>query len=171
MVAVFDDHSLIQHVNAIAAHHGSDMMADQHDRMLGFQRTQGVDHDLLVFGVQRAGGFVEHKDRRFGEERPRQSDPLALPARKVHTGVEQCRLVLIWQCFYKVGRACQARRLADLFECRCWATISNVLGDRCRLDHAILQDQGDMTTDAFQLYLSQIMLIQLHRSGGWIVKT
>ena len=79
MDAVLDDHSLIQDVNAIAAHHGSGMMADRHDRMLGFQRTQGVDHDLLVFGVQIAGGFVEHKGRRFGEERPRQSDPLARP--------------------------------------------------------------------------------------------
>jgi len=59
MVAVFDDHSLIQDVNAIEAHHGSDMMADQHDRMLGFQRIQGIDHNLLVFGVQSAGGFVE----------------------------------------------------------------------------------------------------------------
>ena len=88
MAAVLDDHSLIQDVNAITAHHRADVVADQHDGVLGFQRTQGLDYDLLVFRVKSAGGFIEHENGSSGEERPGQSDPLALAARKVHTGVE-----------------------------------------------------------------------------------
>ena len=80
MAAVFDDHSLIQDVNAIAVHHGTDMMAHQNDRVLGLQRIQSVDDDLFVFGVESAGRFVKDEDRSFGEERPRQSNSLALPA-------------------------------------------------------------------------------------------
>jgi hypothetical protein len=68
VAAVFDDRSVIQDVNAIAAHDRADLMADQHDRVLGFQRTQGLDYDLLVFRVESAGRFVEQKDGRKSAE-------------------------------------------------------------------------------------------------------
>jgi hypothetical protein len=63
MAAVFDDDSLIQDVDAVAVHHGTDTMANQNDRVIGLQRIQSVDDDLFVFGVESAGRLVEHKDR------------------------------------------------------------------------------------------------------------
>jgi hypothetical protein len=93
------------------------------------------NHGVLVFGRHQYDGRLARPCAWFSKNskcRSRFVRPLALPARKIHTRVEQCCLVLVRQCFYKIVGAAQARRLADVFVCRRRATISNVFGYRRR---------------------------------------
>lgn len=52
------------------------------DDRCGSKRPEAVQHASLGAEVQVAGGFVEHQQFRFAEERAGQQDALALPTRK-----------------------------------------------------------------------------------------
>src|SRR6185503_16932798 len=68
-------------------------MRDDKGRAAPPQRAQTVLDERFALAVERRGGFVEDEDARIGEDRARDGDALALPARELHPALADDRVV------------------------------------------------------------------------------
>ena len=59
------------------------------------QRPQAVLDERLALAVEARRRFVEHQDARVGEDRARDRDALALPARQLDAALADDRVVLL----------------------------------------------------------------------------
>ena len=92
MVAGLDDAPLFHHGDQIRVLHGGQAMRDDDGGAALHHFVQGRLHMALRHRVERRRGFVENQDRRILQQRPRDGDPLPLPAREQHAVVADHRV-------------------------------------------------------------------------------
>ena len=80
--ALVDEPSLIEINQAIANLHRAETVRNHDQRQLPAQRLDRGVEILLGLQVERRGCLIEHQKVRLMIERPRNADPLALPARQ-----------------------------------------------------------------------------------------
>ena len=72
-------------------------MGDDQHRALLHQSLDGLLHQPLRFGVERAGGLVQDEDRWIAQQRAGDRDPLALAARETGPPLAQHGVVALRQ--------------------------------------------------------------------------
>ncbi len=95
MGAFFDDATLVHDHQPVHGRDGGEPMRHRDDGLSFHQRVEIFLNGLLHFEVERAGGLVEHQDRRVLEQHARDGDALALPARELHTALADMRVVTL----------------------------------------------------------------------------
>ncbi len=84
MDALLHDAPFVQHQNPIGAHDGLDAVRNnQAGAILHHLVQRRLDFHLRL-GIDRGRGSVQDQDARVLEQRPRQGDPLSLPAGERH---------------------------------------------------------------------------------------
>src|SRR5215472_15063879 len=81
VVAIFNQAAAIERDDAVRRPHGREPVRDHEHRPPLGDSLHVLLNDALALIVQRARCFVEDQDARVGDERARNSDPLALAAR------------------------------------------------------------------------------------------
>ena len=95
MGAALHDAAGVEHDDLVGvAHRGQPVRDDQH-RAVPHQPLDGLLHQPLRLGVERAGGLVENQDRRIAEQRAGDGDPLPLPAGEPGAALAQHRVVAL----------------------------------------------------------------------------
>src|SRR6185312_14180687 len=74
--------ALIHDHNALQALNGGETVRDDEGRASRHQIGEALLHQAFIFGVERAGRFVEEQQRRDPEHRTRDRNALELTARK-----------------------------------------------------------------------------------------
>ena len=83
MRAVFNDLAVFQDHDPVKACHGGKTVGD-HDRSASLhQILQGRLDQLLAFGIQRTGGFIQDQNRSAGQNGAGNGDPLTLTSGKL----------------------------------------------------------------------------------------
>ena len=80
-----------------ASAHSGQPVRDRDRRAARGQRVDGLLHRLLGTRVQRARRLVEHQDRRIAQDRPRDRQPLLLPAGEPVAALPDDRVVAVRQ--------------------------------------------------------------------------
>ena len=106
MGTALDDMTLVEHDNLIGVFDGRQAMRD-HDRgAILHQPRQRILDQALGFRIQRAGGFVQHQDRRILQKCAGHRDALALATRKQRTALAHPAVDAVGQFadeFHRVG--------------------------------------------------------------------
>src|SRR5437660_8203873 len=80
MTAALDDPAFGQHQDEIRMLDRREPVRDDEDGAVRHQPVDGLLHQPLRFGIQRARRLVENQNRRIAQQRPRDRDALALAA-------------------------------------------------------------------------------------------
>ena len=94
MRAAFHDAAGVEHHDLVGAAHGGEAVRDDQHRPVAHQLLDGLLHQPLALGVERAGGLVEDQDGRVAEQRPRDGHPLPLAAGEARPLLAQQALVI-----------------------------------------------------------------------------
>ena len=84
MRAARDDPAAVEHHDLVAVEHGGQPVRDDQQRPVRGRRGQGVAQQLLVAGVEAGRRLVEQEQRRAGQQRPGDRQPLPLAAGEQH---------------------------------------------------------------------------------------
>ena len=72
--------SALQEENSIASLGRGEAVRDENHRMTCLEALERAEDFQFVRSIEAAGGLIENKNRRAGEEYPRDGKPLALAA-------------------------------------------------------------------------------------------
>ena len=98
----------------------------------------------LLLGIERARWFVEDEERRVGQQRARDGDPLPLTAGEIRAAFGQHGLIAIRQRVNEFGGARVFGRSFD-FRSRCvLPAIGEIFCDGRRQHEAVLRDEREM---------------------------
>jgi hypothetical protein len=92
---------------------GRQAVRDDERGAVPHQVGQRVLHQQLRLGVERRGRFVQDQDRRVLQQRARDGQALALPARQPLAALADARLVPVRAALDELVRVRRARRLLD----------------------------------------------------------
>src|SRR5882724_4350157 len=95
--SIFDEPPGLDGDDAVGMPHGRQAMGDDQHRPPGGDFPHIALDDVLALVVEGAGGFIEDQDSRVCHQRPRDRDPLALPARKARTALADDGVVSVRQ--------------------------------------------------------------------------
>ena len=109
-------------------------------------RSAGTDPRLRR-RVDRGGRVVEDEDARVDEQRPRDGDPLALPARQRDAALADDRVVPVGELEDELVRLCGACRRLDRLERRIRHAQRDVVADRRGEEERILGDDADLAAE------------------------
>src|SRR3954471_4690240 len=96
-VAVLEDHAVVEHDRAVGDLDRREALRRDQDCPAGERRAQVLDQVALRLGVDRRHRVVEYDDARARNQRPREGDALALPAREVDPALADQRVVAVRQ--------------------------------------------------------------------------
>ena len=100
-------------------------------------------HPRLAFGIERAGGFIEQQNRRFGDKRAGQRDALALAAGEIAAALACRRVPAARQAVDEIARG-GLGRLADLVVGGARSAERDVLAHRGVEQECVLRDQREI---------------------------
>src|SRR5437660_8211387 len=126
VTAALDDPAFGQHHDEVRMPHRCEAMRDHEDGAMGHQPVDGLLHEALRFGVERARRFVENQDRRIAQQRARDCDALALPAAESRAALAQHRVIAFRQTHDEFVRISGARRGADVREGHVFQAVCDV---------------------------------------------
>jgi phosphatidylserine decarboxylase len=98
--------------------------------------------ELLAFGVQVAGGFVQNQDLRRFEDGPGDGQALLLPSRKFHAAFANERVVLLRQPHNEFVRVGTVGGIFDLSVAGVMSSVSDVVPHRAVEEKNILLHDG-----------------------------
>ena len=157
--ALLDDGAVVDHQDAVAAPGGAQPVRD-HDRGPPAQPLLQVAPDLGLGGhVQRAGRLVQDRDRGVADERPRQGQALALPARQGGAVLAQDRVVALGQLLDEGLGLGAAGGLPHLRGIRVPRAPRDVLEGGGPEDDRLLQHQGDLPPERRQPDPAQVVAV------------
>ena len=133
-------------------------MGDHDRRPALHQRFQAL-HDLgLARSVETRRRLVEDEDRRIAKDRPRDRDPLSLPAREPDAALPELGVVPVGQGLDECVRPRCLGRGHDRFPIDLDA-VGDVLGDRAREEDALLQDETHLIAQPLQRALADVSAV------------
>ncbi len=93
----FDDGATVEHHNPVGTPNGRQPVGDDQHRARPRQVLEGGHDELLGFGVERTGRFVEDQDGGVAQDRPGDRDSLTLSTRQVDAALGDMRVEAVGQ--------------------------------------------------------------------------
>ena len=124
------DPTLLEHQDLVCAPYGGQTVSDDERRSSFSQRTKAVLNQSLALAVETRSRFIENENRRIREDRARDTEPLALPARELDATFTDDRVVLLLE---RIDEGIDMRDAAHLdhFVDGCiGSAVANVLRNR-----------------------------------------
>ena len=154
---------------------GGQAVGDGEDGLAAHDPRQRVLDLRLDLAVQRARRLVQHQDRRVLEERPRQRDPLPLPARQLHPPLAQMRVIagaarVILERQDEVVRLGRAGGGEQLVLGGVGAAVQDVVAGRAVEQRGVLRDHAHVAAQAFLADAAHVMAVHQHRPVLDVVK-
>ena len=165
MPAGFDDMALVEDEDAVGADDARQPVRQDQGRA---PRRQTVDRLLdyrLVFRVHRRERFVENEDRRIPQQRPRDCQALALPARQQNSALADHRVVTLRQLRDELVRIGVARRRLDLVARGVGLAETQILFDGAVEQVGVLVDDGDHPAERFGIERLDVVPADLDRAA------
>ena len=144
MRAFLDDAAAIHHQDTVAGQHRRQPVRDHQRGAIAHQPFERRLHQLLAFGIERRGRFVEQQQRRIAQDRARDRNALALAARQRDAALAGLGVILLRQPVDELGRERQLGRVLDIGVARLRPAEADVVGDRRGKDHGVLRHQRDV---------------------------
>ena len=108
------------------------------------QRAQAVLDQRLALAVEARGRLVEHQDARVGQDRARDRDALALPARQLDAALADDRVVLLLEPVDELVGVRDAADLANLLQRRVRPAVADVVGDGAVEQEVVLEHDAEL---------------------------
>ena len=121
-------------------------------------------------GIERGCGFVEQKQRRVLEERPRDGDALALAAGEPHAAVADQRAHAVRQILDEVA-ARRESRVEHLLIRGVGSAVADVLHDRAVEQGNVLRDNADGFAQAFLRDPGDVLAVDQNPAVLCVVET
>ena len=148
--AAFEDDDLVRVANR------AQTVRDGDDSAAFHQSLERFHHELLRLGVERGGRFVENEDGGVANDGARDADALTLATGKREAAFADHRIVTMRHLGDELVRISHLCGLDDFLQRRIRSPISNVLADRAREEHGVLQDEADLWAQPFERVVSDI---------------
>src|SRR5450432_4314273 len=174
MFSLADDLAAVHYHNPISAENRAETMRDQKCRALVHEAFDRLLDEMLGFGIDLTGGFIENQNRRFAKNRASDVEPLFLSAGKL--AAESIKRGVITVRFFH-DEIMRERTLGGGFDFIAnfieWPRIAirNIFRDRARKNHAVLRDDADLPAQAAQRDFANIDAIDRDSPRIWIVKS
>ena len=137
------DTTLIEDRDPIGVHHRRQTVRDDQGRAVLHEPVEcGLDQPLGLC-IEGARRFVEEKNGRIAQDRPRDRDALTLPTRKPDALFAQMAREPLRQTIDELESMCCIGCGADLVVGGVRPSVADVFKRRRRKDHGILWDQPD----------------------------
>src|SRR5688500_7983316 len=107
----------------------------------------GALHLRLGFGIERGSRFVEREDGRLANERARNRDPLALPAREEHASIADACVVPLRKVHDEFMSKGSLGGCFDFAPSCSVATTGDILSDRLVEQNNILADKSHLAAE------------------------
>mmetsp|Transcript_115313 Transcript_115313/g.333122 ORF Transcript_115313/g.333122 Transcript_115313/m.333122 type:complete len:389 (+) Transcript_115313:239-1405(+) len=165
------DHDLVR------PHHRGEPVRDEHHAASAShcadQFFEGLLHLPLVLGVERGRGLVEKQDRGLAEQRPRDGEPLLLPAAKPHPALADHRAIAFVQVSDELVGVRGARRRDDLLVGHqvVLKAIREVLADWAAEDLRLLLHDAHPLLVAPQVVVGERPVVDEDDAGLGVVKS
>ena len=140
--AALDDAAVFHQQDQVGAADGGEAVGDDERGAAGQERGhRGLD-ELLAFGVEVAGGFVEDEDLRRGQDRAGDGQPLLLAAGEFDAALADERVVLVGQLDDELVGVGAAGGVFDLGVGGVVAAVGDVVAHRAVEQEHVLLDDG-----------------------------
>ena len=119
-------------------------MGNRHHGLAG---GKGLQRQLNLFfrlGIKRGSGFVEKKNGRILQDRPRNGDPLLLTAGKQHPFVADNGVVLVRLLQDELMCVSHLGRLINVLACRVQPAKEDIVVDGIVKQKRVLSHQSDL---------------------------
>ena len=113
-------------------------------------------HEPLGFGVERRGRFVEDEDRRVLEDRPRDRQPLPLPAGQALAAFADPRIVLLRQLDDELVRVSGTSRRLDVGRTRPGRPVGDVARDALVEKDGLLRHDADLRAQGLERHIADV---------------
>ena len=170
MGAVGDDPAAVEQHDAVGEPDRREAVGDDQRRAALHQDLQPLVDLLLDLDVDRAGGVVEHQDRRVDQQRAGDRDPLALAARQRVAALADDGVVALRQRVDELVGAGGASRRPDLLERRVGAPVGDVVADRGREQERLVEHDADLGAQAVEREVAHVVAVDLDRAAGDVVE-
>ena len=155
--AAFEDDDLVRVADR------AQTVRDGDDSAAFHQSLERFHHELLRFGVERGGRFVENEDGGIAHDGAGDADALALAAGKREAAFADHRIVAMRHLRDELVRIGHLRRLDDFLRRRVGPAVGDVVADRAGEEHGVLQDEADLLAQPVELVVSDIGAIDQTR--------
>ena len=124
----------------------------------------------LGFRIDGTGGLVENQDGGILQEGTGESDALAFAARQTHSALADLGLVAVEEADDELMGVRRLRRLDDLVVTGRGSRVGDILGDTCREQHGLLEDDGELVTQVGQLVIAQVNPVEENLAGRGVIE-
>src|SRR5262245_65791457 len=119
------------------------MMSDHGGGSAFHQSFERLDHQLLRRRIESRGRFVQNQNRRITDDRSRNRDALALPARKRRAALADRRFIAFRQSLDEFMRIGQPSGAEDLFASGFGFAVGDVPPEGGAEKNRLLQDKTE----------------------------
>ena len=165
-----DDASVIEDDDAVGALHGRQPMRNHHRRTSCHGCLQCALHDLLAFGIERAGRFVEQQQRRILQHGTRNRDALALPAGQAHAAFAKEAAIAVGKRADEIIGERRTRGRNHLVVGRRRPAITNVFHCVGGEDHRVLRHQGNACTHVVEPCFGEGDAVEQDRTCAGVIE-
>ena len=145
-------------------------MRDRDDRPSLREALERGLHRTLGLRVERGRRLVENEDRGVAQDRPRDRDPLLLPAREPVAALADDGLVAVRQRRDQIVDLSRAGGVLDLLVRRVRSGEAEVLAHGRVEEIGLLRDDADGLGERVEGQLAHVDSVDRHRSAGRVVE-
>ena len=170
MGALGDDPAVFHHDDAVRLQNGGEAMGDDDGGAPDHELLQRLLHQLLRFGIERAGRFIEQQQRRIAQDGARDSDALALAAGQPHALLAEEAVEAVGQLLDELARGGGLGGGEHLGISRLGAAVANIGPGIGAEDHRILRHQAHAGTHRLRVGPRHVDTVEQNAAGLRIVK-
>ena len=164
------DAAALQHDDGVGAPDGGQPVRDDERRAVAHQVLQRFLDQQLRFGVERRRRLVQDQDRRVLQQRARNRQALALPARQLLAALADAGLVLLRQRHDEIVRVRGARRRLDVVARRAGRSVRDVAGNRLVEQHRLLRHDADLRPQRRERHVADVRAVDEDAARGHVVE-
>jgi hypothetical protein len=144
MAAPLDDAARVEHDDLVGVAYRRQPVGNDEHGTLPHQPLDGLLHEPLGLGIERAGGFIQDENRGVAQQGSGNGNALALAPRQPGAPLAEHGVVSLRECGNE-GRCIRGiRRRLDLFGGCAGGAVGDVGADR------VIEEHGILTHDAHQ---------------------
>ncbi len=164
------DAAAFHHGDPIRVPDGGEPMRDDQHGAPGHQPLERELDHALALGVQRAGRLVQQQDRTIGENRPRDREPLPLPAGQSHAALAEVAGIPLRQLRDEFCSEGGLARGAHLGFPGAQSSVADIFEDARREDDGILRHDREAGAHVPRIRVTHVDAVDAHRARLRIVE-
>ena len=170
MRTFFGDNAVFEDDDLVRLAYGAQAMCDHDDRAAFHQLSQGVNHQVLRFGVECRRRLVQDHDRAVANDGARNANTLTLATRKRVSAFADDRVVTVRHAADEFVGVGYFRGGNDLFVGCAGASVGDVFADCPAEQDRLLQYEANLGPQRVKLEGCDIDAIDQNASATGIVK-